>query len=591
MFSVSVVAGLSLVVVALASYLLLKPKVVSISVAPPAEASPEWNGKVLDKPSIKCADDPYKIQCYEPTTGRSLGIQRATKPDEMIEIIKKARAAQVEYAKTTFAQRRAILTTLLDFTTKNQDDIIRVCSRDSGKAFVDANLGEILATLARLEFTIAAGERVLKPEQRGVSLLTIHKRPRIEYHPVGVMGCIVSWNYPFHNTFGPMISSLMAGNACVIKCSEHVAWSTAYWNQIIKSTLRAHGINEDLVTLVNGWGDAGAALVSNADKIIFIGSPGVGKIIMRNASDTLTPVVLELGGKDVVICFDDCDYNQVLHSLMRATFQNAGQNCAGCERVLLQEGIYDKLVADLTERVRKLRIGAPLEESVDVGGMTMEAQLAIIQDLVDDAVQKGARLLAGGKQYIHPKYPKGQFYEPTLLADVTLDMRITKEEVFGPVMVIMKFKTEEEALALANSCEFGLGSAVYTLDLERGERVARKLRVGMSNVNDFGINYLCQSLPFGGVRMSGFDRFSGYEGLRGQCHLRSTTSDRFSLFGVRTHIPGPLQYPISQAAVRFNEALMNVLFSPSLAERAKWLGPLIAAASGSGASAKPKKQN
>jgi acyl-CoA reductase-like NAD-dependent aldehyde dehydrogenase len=214
---------------------------------------------------------------------------------------------------------------------------------------------------------------------------------------------------------------------------------------------------------------------------------------MRHASNTLTPVILELGGKDVAVIFDDADYDQVIQVSLRGTFQNSGQNCAGLERIVVQEGIYDKFVADMETKIKALRVGPSLgKEPVDMGAMTMFTQLAKVQELVNDAVSKGARLLVGGKPFSHPVYPKGQYFTPTLLVDVTPRMRIAQEEVFGPVMVIMKFSNEQGAIALANSSEYALGSSVFTLDYERGERVAKQLRAGMCNVNDFGANYLCQ---------------------------------------------------------------------------------------------------
>ncbi|KAJ3277301.1 Meiotic Sister-Chromatid recombination aldehyde dehydrogenase, partial [Borealophlyctis nickersoniae] len=249
-------------------------------------------------------------------------------------------------------------------------------------------------------------------------------------------------------------------------------------------------------------------------------------------------------------------------------------------RLIVQEGIYERTVKDLAGMIGALRVGPPLEEDVDVGAMTMASQIDIIQRLVDDAVAKGARLLAGGKQFIHPKYPKGQFYTPTLLADITPDMLIAQEETFGPVLCMFKFRTEAEGVALANSSEFGLGGAVFTLDYAKGERVARAMRTGMCNVNDFGVNYLCMCLPFGGVGLSGIDRFSGVEGLRGQCHIRSATTDKFAMFGVRTALPKPVQFPLTPASAQFQMGLVGMLYSSSVDMRVNGVVKLVKAALG-----------
>lgn len=289
----------------------------------------------------------------------------------------KAKEAQKLYSQTSFDQRRALLKTILAWVVDNQDKICALASRDSGKTVIDGSFGEILTTCEKLRWTISNGEQALAPEYRSPGMIMSHKVPRVEYHPVGVMGCIVSWNYPFHNVMGPVISALMAGNASVIKCSEHVAWSTSFWQSVFDAALEIHGFDKNIVRLVNGWADAGAALVETADKITFIGSPEVGKLVMKHASATLTPVILELGGKDVAVVFDDADYDQVVQVSLRGTFQNAGQNCAGLERLVVQAGIYDKFVSDMEKRVADLRVGPPLgKEQVDMGAMTMYTQVS-----------------------------------------------------------------------------------------------------------------------------------------------------------------------------------------------------------------------
>jgi acyl-CoA reductase-like NAD-dependent aldehyde dehydrogenase len=309
---------------------------------------------------------------------------------------------------------------------------------------------------------------------------------RVEYHPIGVMGVIVSWNYPIHNVLSPLISALMAGNGVVVKCSEETAWSATILSSIVHDMLVAHSVDPNLVSFCNGGVDVGESLVRSADKIIFIGSPGVGKIVMRNAAETLTPVVLELGGKDAAIVFDDAGA-EAFGVLMRAGLQNAGQNCAGLERVICEAGAYEEFLEKAGEVYKSLRIGSAFEEDIDVGAVTMKGQMGIVKALVDDAVDKGARVVAGGKVYVHPEYPEGQFYMPTVLADVTKDMRIYHEEVFGPVLLVFRFESEAEAVEIANGTAFGLGSAVFSRDYVKAERVCKVLKAGMSNVN--GNNY------------------------------------------------------------------------------------------------------
>ncbi|OAJ37076.1 hypothetical protein BDEG_21145 [Batrachochytrium dendrobatidis JEL423] len=553
----SVVAIYAIKRIAKALVLCVQP-IPKFFVVPPKEADFGWKPSKgpTQISSVRDPKNPAKIICYDPATGYSLGERDIVSPEQVKSIVDKARIAQQIYATTTFEQRRTLLRSLLDWIVDNQDLICRVATRDSGKSLIDGNFGEILTTCEKLRWTIQHGENALRSEVREPGMVMVHKIPRVDYLPIGVMGCIVSWNYPFHNVFGPVVSALMAGNACVVKCSEQVAWSTTFWQSIISAALTANNISEDLVVFMNGFGETGQALVDAADKITFIGSPGVGKIIMKQASHTLTPVILELGGKDCALVFDDCDYEQFRHNSMRYSFQNSGQNCAGLERVIIHESLYDRYISDTIETIRKLRVGASLHEEVDCGAITMFSQ-----SLVDDAIKMGAKVQIGGSTYKNPNFPYGQYFTPTLLTGITTKMRISQEEIFGPVLMVMKFKTEEEAIALANSSPFGLGSGVFTLDIQKGERVARKLRVGFSNINDFGVNYLCQGLPFAGVGISGIDRFAGVEGLRGNCHPRAMTSDRFNFMGVRTTLPQLLHYPIVPAGKEFQESLIQMLFA------------------------------
>lgn len=265
---------------------------------------------------------------------------------------------------------------------------------------VDGAFGEILTTCEKLKWTIDHGEQALQPEYRAAGSMMMHKRARVEYLPMGVLAAIIPWNYPFHNIFGQVISAVFAGNAIVIKVSEHACWSSAYYGRILRAALEQLGHDPDLVQLVTGYGETGAALInSGVDKLTFIGwsgarsrlifqssiphplppfhypnpkgSPGVGKLVMKAAADTLTPVVLELGGKDAAVVCEDCDFDQVTNMAMRGTFQNCGQNCCGLERLVVHERIYDRFVEDMKKRVNALTQGPPLDGEFDCGAMTM----------------------------------------------------------------------------------------------------------------------------------------------------------------------------------------------------------------------------
>ncbi|KAJ2014351.1 Meiotic Sister-Chromatid recombination aldehyde dehydrogenase, partial [Coemansia sp. S85] len=271
---------------------------------PPAESQPGWkSGEILDQPSIFAEGRPDLIQCFDPATGRSLGQVPATTVEQLNDKLKRARQAQKSWALTTFEQRRQVLRTLNEFVLKHQREICQVACRDSGKTLIDATLGEVLTTNAKLQWTIKNGENALKDDIRDPGFMMMYKRAKVVYQPRGVVAALVSWNYPFHNTVGPVISALFSGNAIVVKASEHVAWSMAYWEQMVKRALNVCGHDPELVQFVTGFADIGSALTMSplVDHITFIGSPEVGKLVMKSASANLTPVTLELGGKDCAI--------------------------------------------------------------------------------------------------------------------------------------------------------------------------------------------------------------------------------------------------------------------------------------------------
>jgi acyl-CoA reductase-like NAD-dependent aldehyde dehydrogenase len=522
---------------------------------------------------LKNKSRPNFIQCYDPSTKQRLGEVVAMNSQDVHDLCEKAKVAQQEWSKTTFTQRRTVLRTIQRYILHHLENICRVCSRDSGKPKLDALLGEVMTTCEKIRTINMNGELWLQKSYRSTGPMMIHKSAYVEYTPLGVLGVIAPWNYPFHNLLNHVISGIFAGNAVVSKVSEHTSWSAEYFSRIVGKALEVHGHDANLVQVVTGFGEAGAALVNEplVDKIIFTGSPGVGRLVMEGASKSLKPVILELGGKDPMVFVEDVNMKDVLPWAMRGCFQNCGQNCCGVERLFVYESIHDEFIDRVRVKVEALRQGVPLaccgsSGEVDCGSMVMDQQIHHIQALIDDAVKKGATLHCGGKR--NAKLD-GQFYEPTLISGVTSDMRISKEEVFGPVMCVIKVPNDddEECVRMVNNCSFGLGSSVYAGNQARGVKIGQQIRSGMFTVNDFGVNYLIQSLPFGGVKESGFDRFAGPEGLRACCLERSMVVDRIP--GVRTSIPSPIDYPIDQEkSLGFGCSLITLMYDES------WLGKI-----------------
>ncbi|KAG1661699.1 hypothetical protein FOA52_002035 [Chlamydomonas sp. UWO 241] len=519
-----------------------------------AEASDTLNGAAYD-PSKPVDKD--LVPCYDPATMQLLGHVPAMSETEVRAIIKKAKAAQAVWKSSPFSQRRKLLRILLKFVVENQEEICRVTARDTGKVMTEGLLGEIITTCEKIHWLVDHAEKYLQPEHRSPGLLAFFKAPRVEYVPVGVVGAIVPWNWPFHNLLNPVTAAVFTGNAIVIKVSEHASWAAQYHGRVLKAALAAAGAPEDLVQIVTGFGEAGNAIVTGgADKVIFVGSTQIGKKVMAAAAATLTPVVLELGGKDPFIVLDDADVKPVIQVAIKAAFLNSGQNCAGGERFFVHNKVLDQFVEGVVSVVKQMRQGPPLGHGdMDTGSMTMPGLPQKVQGLVDDAVAKGAKLLAGGKLPASTLAGTGNFYPPTVLLGIKRGMLIWEEEVFGPVMSIIGFDTDDEVVvAMANDCEFGLGSNVFG-GQARARRMCERLEAGMSTINDFATTYMAQSLPsggvktsgymaqslpFGGVKSSGFDRFAGIEGLRGLCHAKAVSEDAVPWL-MRSSIPPPWQ--------------------------------------------------
>jgi acyl-CoA reductase-like NAD-dependent aldehyde dehydrogenase len=509
---------------------------------------------------------PETLECRNPATLERLGDVPVLSRAEVVQRVERGRRAQGSWGRTSFAERRRVLRALLDHIVAHQEEICRACARDSGKTLVDAAMGEIFPVCEKLRYTIAHGESDLSPEARRAGVL-VHKKVRVEYHPLGVVGVLCPWNFPFHNVLCPVIPALFAGNAVVVKVSEWTSWSAADFQAIFDEVLSKTGHSKDLVQIITGAGETGSALVtSGVEKVFFTGSPGNGKKVAAAAAETLTPVVLELGGKDPMIICDDADLDQAVGTAMLGVFTACGQMCVAAERLYVFDGIYEKFVERIVEKVRALRQGPPSEDAggqYDVGAMTMPRQLEIIERQVKDAVQKGARVLAGGRR--NPNL-KGQFWEPTVLVDVDHTMAVVREETFGPVMTIVRVHSEEEAVRLANDSPYGLGSSVFTKDNKRAERIARQISAGMTVVNDYGIAYMMQAAPFGGVRISGFGRINGREGLRACCNEKTVVTDRLPIH------QGMSFYPIKAATYPLLENTVSLIYGRGLTTKVKALG-------------------
>lgn len=515
---------------------------------------------------------PGMIQCFDPATREPLGTVAIDDAAAVAAAIARAREAQKGYALSTFAQRRRVLGRIRDAVLDQTDRIVELIVRDSGKTRENALMGEIWTVCEKLRWTISQGEKHLRP-QTVSSGLFMHKKAQLEFHPLGVLGAIIPWNYPFQNIMNPVIPALMTGNAIIVKPSEWVAWSGGPIVDIVHEALRAEGFSTELVQLVQGFGATGKALVeSGVDGLVFIGSGVNGQKVLESAAKTVTPVVLELGGKDPFIVCDDADLDQAAHAAMAGCFISAGQNCVASERLLVFDAVYDQFEAKVEDLVRQMKQGAASQgELVDIGAMVTPMQLSIVEALVDDAKAKGARVVAGGQRVMSER---GDYFAPTILADVTPDMRIMTEETFGPVMVLCRVPDEHHAIALANGAGFGLSASVFSKNQARARRIASRVESGMVAINEFGgMTYMAQDLTFGGVKQSGFGRLNGREGLHACCNVKAVLSDRIP----GLHIANKL-FPVAPGTFETIKGAVELVYRPSLGGKVKGLKALIASA-------------
>lgn len=509
---------------------------------------------------------PDVIPCFDPATGEPLGTVKVTSLDEVRKKIARAREAQRSWRRTTFDERRRVLGRMLDRILDEDERLVDLVTRSSGKTRENALMGEVWTLCEKLRWTIANGEKHLTPEPVSSGMLA-HKKARLEFHPLGVVGAIVPWNYPLQNVLSPAITALFSGNAYVVKPSEWVAWSAEPFVELVRDALREGGHDPELVQLVQGDGKVGKALIeSGVDVVVFIGSVENGRRVLAAAAEKLIPVVLELGGKDPFIVCDDANLEAAAHAAISGAFINCGQNCVASERILVHQDVANRFERRVGEIVGAMRQGPPKEGGqVDVGSMATPLQLEVVERLVKRAIAEGARVVVGGKR----GEGKGAYFAPTVLADVTPDMEIMREETFGPVLLLTTVRSDDEAIAIANGTAFGLGSTVFSEDRARARRIADRLEAGMTGINDYGgMTYMAQDLTFGGIKNSGFGRMNGREGLRAMCNTKAVLDDRLPFT-----LPAKV-YPVTPRDFGVTQGTLDLIYGRGIRRRLRGLARL-----------------
>ena len=449
-----------------------------------------------------------EIISYNPATGEEIGRVTNTSAEKVTEAVDSSRAAFQKWRATSFAERRRLVMRAREVILDELEAIARLISDEAGKPVAESLSMEIAPVLDLMQYFAKNAEKMLKPHKINIGLYaTLGRASKIVYQPLGVVGIIPAWNYPFSIPLGEAAMALMAGNTVVLKPSE----LTPLIGLKIGDIFRQAGLPEDVVQIVTGDGRTGAALVDAApDKIMFTGSVQTGKRIAAAAAKNLTPVVLELGGKDPMIVFADANLELAAQGAIWGAFCNSGQSCSSVERLYVQESILKPFTALIVEKTKRLRQDLGSVESVDVAAMSSEKQMRTVEDHVEDFRRSGAEILTGGRRNTNFA---GTFYEPTVIGGATNEMRGMKEETFGPTLPIASFKTEEDAIRLANQSEFGLTASVWTRDLAKGQRVAEKIEAGTVCVNEVLYTHGIGQTPWGGFKNSGNGRTHGLEGL------------------------------------------------------------------------------
>ncbi|MGV1049027.1 MAG: aldehyde dehydrogenase family protein [Solirubrobacterales bacterium] len=460
------------------------------------------------------------IEVRNPASGETIAQLPVDSPAAVAETVARVRASQADWEAMGIEGRYHWLGKLRDWILDNQERILDTMQRETGKVRADASNEPVyLADLINF-YGSKAAKFIGEESVRAHSPLLASKKLRVQYRPHPVVGIISPWNFPLILSLGDAIPALQAGAAVVVKPSEFTPLGLA---EVVEAWKAEIG-GPDVFDCVQGIGETGGALVDAVDFIQFTGSDKTGRKVMARAAETLTPVSLELGGKDPMIVLADADLDRAANAAAWGGMMNSGQICMSVERIYVEAPAYDEFVSKLVGEVGVLRQGAdPTGFDADVGAMTSPNQIAIVEDHVDDALAAGAKALTGGKRLPGP----GDYFEPTVLVDVDHSMKVMREETFGPVVGVMKVGDAEEALRLANDSRYGLSGSVFG-ERQRAEQVARRVECGAINVNDVLVNYFASDVPMGGWKQSGIGYRHGAPGIKKYCRAESVVITRLA---------------------------------------------------------------
>ncbi len=449
------------------------------------------------------------LESFNPATSDRIGAVPITPPDEVEAVVRAVAKVQPFWAQLTLGDRARYLERAAQVVIDEADEIRDLIVREQGKPRNEAFTMEVLPTIDALGWIGGAGLEFLADEKISMPQLFLKtKSSAFIYEPLGVIGVISPWNYPWSIPLGEVALALMAGNGVVLKPAS----LTPLIGERIGRVFERAGIPEGLVRVLHGPGTGQALVESSVSKVFFTGSVDTGRRVGEECARRLKGSVLELGGKDPMIVLPDANIDHAVAGALWGGFANAGQTCSGIERVYVMREVAERFTDSVVAGAQQLRVGDPLGWETEIGPMVSHEQFELVRELVDDALSAGATIRCGGP-IEPPDGLAGAFYAPTVLSSVTHAMRIMREEIFGPVLPIVVVDSEDEAVALANDSQFGLGASVWTSDRSKGELVARELQAGMVWINDHMFSHGACQCSWGGVKESGLGRTHSKFGL------------------------------------------------------------------------------
>ncbi len=461
------------------------------------------------------------VPSIDPATGQVTANFEKTPPLAVPQLMAKARAAQASWAQRSSQDRCALIAVLKRKILEARDILADVVVRESGKPRVEALFADVFVSLDTAAYFAKRGADALQPEVvPHHSTAAKAKSGKLYYEPLGVLGIISSWNYPLAIPFSQIIAAVAAGNTVLCKTSDF----TPECGALIGKLFRDAGFPPDLVTILQGGGDVGQALIeAHPDKVFFTGSVFTGRHVAEACARQLIPTVLELGGKDAMLVLRDADLNVASSAAVWGSYTNCGQVCLSVERLFVEKQVCEEFVRRCVEKTQKLRLGRGCDKDTDVGPLIRPQHVQRMSELIEDAVQRGAKVACGG----HSRPELGpNFFQPTVLTGVDSSMKLFQDETFGPILAVQAVSNVEEAIQAANDSEFALAASVWTNDTARGKSIARRLRAGTVMVNDLLSGFAIAEAPHGGCGLSGWGRTHGKAGLQEMVQVKYVDVDR-----------------------------------------------------------------